>query len=135
MDLFGKIKHMKTLLVDDDKWIRDSMTLFFEAEGCDLLAVETAEEGLQAIKQQDFDIAIVDYRLPGMDGLEFLKRIHSIHPDTLRILITAYGDNSLFAEALQMGVEDYIAKPFTSEIIEASLSRLLEKSGKDSIDQ
>jgi YesN/AraC family two-component response regulator len=69
-----------------------------------------------------------------MDGLEFLKCIHSIHPDTLRILITAYGDNSLFAEALQMGVEDYIAKPFTSEIIEASLSRLLEKSGKDTIE-
>ena len=127
MDLFDKIKHMKILLVDDDRWIRDSMTLLFETEGCELLALETAEEGLQAVKQQKIDIAIVDYRLPGMDGLEFLKYITALQPDTLRILITAHIDKKVVIEADQLGVEDFIAKPFTSESIEASLSRLVDK--------
>ena len=127
MDLFDKIKHMKILLVDDDRWIRDSMTLLFETEGCELLALETAEEGLQAVKQQKIDIAIVDYRLPGMDGLEFLKYITALKPDTLRILITAHIDKKVVIEADQLGVEDFIAKPFTSESIEASLSRLVDK--------
>jgi DNA-binding NtrC family response regulator len=135
MDLFGKIKHMKILLVDDDKWIRDSMIFLFEVEGCELLAVETAEEGIKAIKQQEFDIAIVDYRLPGMDGLEFLRYIHRVQPETLRILITAYNDKQLFTEADQMGIEDFIAKPFTSEIIEASLNRLVDKFSRNRTDQ
>ena len=131
MDIFCKIRNMKILLVDDDKWIRESMSLLFEAEGCDLLTLETAEEGLRAIKKQQFDIAIVDYRLPGMDGLTFLKSLSAHQPDVLRILITAYGDKELLADADEMGVEEHIAKPFTSEIIEASLNRLVEKFYED----
>jgi DNA-binding NtrC family response regulator len=126
MDLFNKLKRMEMLLIDDDEWIRDSLTLFFEGEGCHLLALETAEEGMEALKKKDYDIIIADYKLPGMDGLEFLRRIQDSHPDVMKILITAYGSEEVVSEAKRLGALDFIQKPFTSEAVEESLSRLIE---------
>ena len=126
MGLFSKLKKMRILLIDDDEWIRDSMSLFFESEGCSLRALETAEEGLVELKRQSYDIIIVDYRLPGMDGLEFLKRINEPQPDALKILITAYGSKDVFLKAEETGVNDFIDKPFTIETIEDVLFRLIE---------
>jgi DNA-binding NtrC family response regulator len=117
---------MKMLLIDDDEWIRDSLSIFFESEGCQLKALETAEEGLEILKKQPYDIIIVDYRLPGMDGLDFFKRINQLCPDARKILITAYGNKALISEAMQLGIEDFIEKPFTTKSIEASLSMLIE---------
>jgi DNA-binding NtrC family response regulator len=118
---------MKILLIDDDEWIRDSLGLYFEGEGCQLLALETAEEGIEALKKQDYDIIVTDYRLPGMDGLEFLKRIQDSHPQAIKILITAYGSEEVVSKAMRIGIHDFIDKPFTAKTIEDSLSRLIEK--------
>ena len=117
---------MRILLIDDDEWIRDSMKLFFESEGCHLLALETAEEGAEAIKRQAYDIIIADYRLPGMDGIEFFRHLQKLHPNVIKILITAYGSEEVVSEATELGIQDFIEKPFTSETIERSLSRLIE---------
>lgn len=125
MNLYKKLRKLKTLLVDDDEWIRNSMCLYFESEGCDLLAVETAEEGMEAVSRQSYDIVISDYRLPGMDGLEFFKKIQS-HPHIIKILITAYGSNEILSMAKKIGVDDLIEKPFTPEMIEESLLRLIK---------
>jgi len=130
MELFRKLKEMRMLLIDDDEWIRDSLSLFFEGEGCPLLALETAEEGMEVLQKQDYDIIIVDYRLPGMDGLTFFKRIQKSHPDAIKILITAYGSEKVVSESTRTGVQDFIEKPFTTEIIEESLSRLIENRNK-----
>jgi DNA-binding NtrC family response regulator len=126
MDLFRRLKEMRILLIDDDEWIRDSLTLFFESEGCYLLALETAEEGIDALKKQAYDIIIADYRLPGMDGLEFFRQIEKSHPDVMKILITAYRSEEVVSEADRMGIHDFINKPFSSKTIEDSLSRLIE---------
>ena len=128
MDIFDRIKNMKILLVDDDEWIRDSLRLFFEAEGCNLLTFETAEEGMEAVKQQVYDIVISDYKLPGMDGLEFLRRVKEKQPNAFEILITAYANCEIVKEAKMMGVKDIIPKPFTSEDVETSLTRIIENS-------
>jgi DNA-binding NtrC family response regulator len=127
MQLYEKIKEMAVLLIDDDKWIRHSLSLLFESEGCNLLALETAEEGIEALKGKDYDIIIADYRLPGMDGVTFFKEIQESHPNALKILITAYGSDEIISEVSQLGVHDYIEKPFTSNTIEDSLSRLIER--------
>jgi DNA-binding NtrC family response regulator len=126
MDLFSKLKKMRILLIDDDEWIRDSLGIYFEGEGCQLLALETAEEGLEVLKKQDCDIVMVDYRLPGMDGLEFLKRIQKTQPHALKVLITAYRSEEVVSAALKMGIQDFIEKPFTTKTIEECLSRVIE---------
>jgi CheY-like chemotaxis protein len=128
MDIFNRIKNMKILLVDDDEWIRDSLSLFFEAEGCNLLAFETAEEAIEAVKQQSYDIVISDYKLPGMDGLEFLRRVKERQPNAFEILITAYANREICEEAKMVGVRDIIPKPFTSEDVETSLARVIVNS-------
>ncbi len=126
MDLFSKIREMKILLIDDDEWIRDSLSIFFEAEGCRVLALETAEEGIAAIKDQAFDLIVVDYKLPGLDGLEFLKRIHNTQPGAIKVLITAYRNDSVVSEAKKLKVQGFIEKPFTSDAIMASLAHLIK---------
>lgn len=127
MKLFSKLRQMKILLIDDDEWIRDSLGFYFEGEGCQLLALETAEEGIEALKKQNYDIIVTDYRLPGMDGLEFLKRIQDSHPQAIKILITAYGSEEVVSKAMRIGIHDFIDKPFTAKTIEESLSKLIEK--------
>ncbi len=126
MNLFGKLRRMQTLLIDDDEWIRDSLRMFFEAEGCPLLAVETAEMAMERLNHDRYDIIIADYRLPGMDGLEFFRRIRGIAPGCIKILISAYGSEDVLAEATHIGIQEMIAKPFTSRVLENVLARLLQ---------
>jgi two-component system response regulator (stage 0 sporulation protein F) len=127
MNLFSKLKDKKILLVDDDEWIRDSLTVYFGTEGCHILAVETAEEGIESLKQEDWDIILTDYKLPGINGLTFSKRIQEIRPDAIKILITAYKSKEVVSEARSAGIQDIIDKPFTIKTIEDSLSRLLHR--------
>ena len=67
----GKWEKARILLVDDDGPIRSSLRIFFEAEGYEFLGVESAEKGLEEVGRQHYDVIIADYRLPGMNGLEF----------------------------------------------------------------
>ena len=76
----GKWEKARILLVDDDGPIRSSLRIFFEAEGYEFLGVESAEKGLEEVGRQHYDVIIADYRLPGMDGLEFLRTIRETHP-------------------------------------------------------
>jgi len=130
MDVFSKIREMQILLIDDDEWIRDSLCIFFEAESCHVLALETAEEGLSAIKDQRFDLIIVDYKLPGLDGLEFLKRISDSQPGAIKILVTAYLNENVVSEAKKLKVHGFIEKPFTSDTIIASLTHTVNMRDK-----
>ena len=130
MNLFSKLKNKKILLVDDDEWIRDSLTLYFDTEGCQMIAVETAEEGMELLKQQGYDIILLDYKLPGIDGLTFSRKIQEICPDAIKILITAYKNKKVVSEAMNAGIQDLIDKPFTIKTIENSMSRLIQRNEK-----
>jgi DNA-binding NtrC family response regulator len=130
MNVFSTLKNMNILLIDDDEWIRDSMRVFFETEGCRLTSVETAEEALEMVHRQDFDLVICDYKLPGLSGLTFLKELRQVQAHALTILITAYKTDELLSEAKKIGVHAFIAKPFNSETIEASLSHLIARQNR-----
>jgi len=128
MSIYNKIKSMKTLLIDDDKWIRNSMSIIFESEGCCLKAVETAEEGLRELERDTYEIIICDYKLPGIDGIEFFRKIHENSGAAVKILITAYGNTAITEQALCLGVNDVIEKPFTSKTIEDSLRKIMKRN-------
>ena len=131
MNPFNELKQVKTLLVDDDELIRDSLKIAFATKGCSMRVAETAEEGLQAIKEEQFDIIISDFRLPGINGLDFLKLATITYPEAVNILITAYRDEYLFSEAIRMGVTEFIDKPFSvkalAELLAVSLKRQAKK--------
>lgn len=112
----------KVLLVDDDPTIRDSMRLFFDAEGCQYTSVESAERALEELASGSYDLVISDYKLPGMDGLRFLEKIRESHPTVAKIFITAYGGPGLFSQAEQMGVTGCIEKPLTAEKVDTCLA-------------
>jgi two-component system response regulator HydG len=126
---FSKLRHFKTLLIDDDEFVRDSLRLMFESRNCPLSTVETAEEAIEILSGQDYDIIITDYKLPGMDGIELCRRLRKTHPHLMKILITAYGSAAVTGAARSIGIDELIEKPITSEAFEASLSRLFTRTG------
>ena len=117
----------RILLIDDDQWIRNSMTLYFEAEGCHVQSFATAEEGLSAFQDGTCDVIIVDYHLPGMDGLTMLDHLRDCREEIIKILITAYTSDTAISRARDVGVNAFIEKPFTADDIETTLVRLLRK--------
>ena len=113
MNQFLKLKDLKTLLIDDNVIIRDTMQMFFTQKQCLLTTCETAEEGLHALEKEQYDILICDFQLPGIDGVEFFKRAVASHPDTIKILISGYVNEAAISEAFDVGVHAFIRKPFS----------------------
>ncbi len=128
MNLYTKLQKLKILLVDDDEWIRDSMRILLASEACRLVTCETAEEALDVMIGQVFDIIIADYKLPGINGIAFFEQIKPAYPAAIKILISAYLDKAIIAEAVGAGVQETIEKPFKPETIETALSKLLGKN-------
>ncbi len=127
MDPFRKLTKMKTLLVDDDEIIRDSLSLAFRRKGCFLQAAESAEEGLHTLGKESFDIIISDFKLPGIDGLKFLKQATAFQPNTAGVIISSYRNKFVTSRAFPTGVHAFIEKPFSIEDLMESLSRLIEE--------
>ena len=130
MNSFNQLEKAKILLVDDDEMIRDSLRIVFDTKGCFLKTVETAEEGLQILEKEKYDIVISDLRLPGIDGLRFLRFAALIQPEPAKLLITAYKDDHVYSEALRIGVSEFIEKPFSVNAFVNLLALTLKKQEK-----
>ena len=127
MDALAKLKTLKTLLVDDDPFIRDAMKLAFKRKQFSLCTADTAEEGLKAMYAESFDIIISDFKLPGISGLTFLKQAVATQPGSIKVLISATGRDEVVSEAYRIGVHDFLQKPFTLETLLATLLMHLGK--------
>jgi DNA-binding NtrC family response regulator len=123
----SNLKYLKTLLIDDNEFIRNSMEIAFRQKGYPLRTAATAEEGLEKMAVENFAIVISDYRLPGINGLTLLKHAGGARPDMIKILISACGDHATVAAAYAIGVHDYLQKPFTLDTLWATLAMHAEK--------
>ena len=121
------LKSKKILLVDDDRSIRLSLFYYFGKKCAFFGCRETAEQALEHLQKEAYDIIICDYRLPGMDGLSFFQELHRLEVPVLKVLITAFGNMELAIEAIKIGVHDFILKPFNAHTVEQSLLRLIDK--------
>jgi len=114
------------LVVDDEAVIREGMRRILEGQD---YRVETSASGrtaIEKIQEQDFDVVVTDLKMPGMDGMEVLKTIKILQPDVPVIIITGFSTVDTAVEAMKNGAFDYIAKPFTSELITEKLHKAVE---------
>ncbi|MFH7325816.1 sigma-54-dependent transcriptional regulator [Desulfurivibrio sp. C05AmB] len=117
----------KILVVDDERDIRESLELVLGDEG---YAVDGAADGLEAIarlKAGTYDLVITDLKMSGADGYEVLRQSRKLAPTTPVVMITAFGSIDSAVEAMKLGAEDYIVKPFQHGEISITIGRLLER--------
>jgi len=121
------LKGAKILIVDDEQPIRMACAKILSGDGA---LVETAEDGLAGLakaKTESFDLALVDLKMPQMDGMELLMHLATLDPDLIKIVITGYATLDTAIEAVQKGAYDYIPKPFTPGELRTRVGRGLEK--------
>jgi DNA-binding NtrC family response regulator len=102
----------RLLVVDDELIVRDSLDKWFREEGYEVAAADSAQEALAKMAAGRFDLALVDIKMPGVDGVELQKRMHEIDPDMLVIIMTGYASVETAVTALKNGAYDYVSKPF-----------------------
>ena len=122
-------KKAKILVVDDEAIIRESLRDWLSDVGYQVLTAEDGFQALKIIEKEKPGIAIVDLVMPGMDGIELLKRAKEISPSIEVIIITAYGSIPTAITAMKEGAYDYIEKPFCPEKVELLIDRLVEHQG------
>jgi DNA-binding NtrC family response regulator len=123
-----ELKEMRMLLVDDDESIRTSMEYYFKNKTGVFKAVQSAELGMETIRDMgQVDIVIVDYKLPGRNGLSFLENVKKKWPNVLTVLITAHSSAELKSKAMEIGVNAFIQKPFTTKAIMNTLKPRRER--------
>ncbi|WIV13544.1 sigma-54 dependent transcriptional regulator [Proteiniborus sp. MB09-C3] len=104
---------MKILIIDDEKSIRFSLKTSLRKLGLEVYDAETGEEGLELFKAHSPKLAIVDIKLPGIDGIEVLKNMKKLDPNCIVIMITYLGEVRLAVKAMKIGAYDYYTKPFS----------------------
>ena len=101
----------RILVVDDEFSVRDSLLNWFRKDGYEVRAVGNATEALRALQDDRVDVALVDIKMPGMDGMELQEHIHRIDAQIAVIMITAFASVETAVRALKQGAFDYVTKP------------------------
>ncbi|MHB9156008.1 MAG: response regulator [Endomicrobiales bacterium] len=105
-------KKGRILIVDDQEGIRESMAGILELEGYEIITCSDGHKALEKVKEISFDIAFLDVKMPGIDGIETFRGIKRASPDTVVFMMTAFAEEELIRQALEEGVSACIHKPF-----------------------
>ncbi len=118
-------KH-KILVVDDEHLIRWSLEQSLRKQGNEVHTAASGEEGLRVVREESPDLVLLDVQLPGIDGLEVLKKIKEIDEETIVIMLTAHGVLETAVKAMRLGAYDYINKPFNLDELAIVIRKALE---------
>ncbi len=118
---------LKILVIDDEQLIRWSFEKKLRAQGFAVLTAESGEEGLGLFESQFPDIAFVDNKLPGIQGLEVITRMRAINDETIIVFMTAYGSIDTAVKAMKLGAQEYVNKPFSFKEIYAIIDSIRAK--------
>jgi DNA-binding NtrC family response regulator len=119
-------RKISILIVDDEDSVRDSLYNWFIEDGYRVECAEDAKKALNILESEDFDIILADIKMPGMDGLEMLRRIKSLRKESAVIMMTAFATVDTAVQALKDGAFDYVTKPFDPD----DLSHLIRNASK-----
>ncbi len=118
----------RVLIVDDDRRTRRVLQIVVEKLGLESSGFEDAEQALSALREESAALVVTDLKMPGVDGLEFMRRLRALDEWVPVIMVTAYGTVEAAVEAMKLGAIDFIAKPFDVEALELLITRSLEIS-------
>jgi len=116
----------RLLVIDDDASFREVMKFSMEEEGYDVITAEDGEEGLEVFKADPFPVVVTDLRMPGLDGLSLLDKVLKMVPETLVIVITAFGDMETAVKAMKAGAFDFLPKPCDRDHFKLTVRRATE---------
>ncbi len=118
-------------VIDDDEALRDSLTFLLRTARLDVLSYPSAAAFLEALPDANLSCVITDVRMPGMSGIDLLRRLRELKISVPVIVITGHGDIPLAVEAMKIGAADFLEKPFDDEVLIASVNAALrQKEGE-----
>jgi two-component system response regulator PilR (NtrC family) len=117
----------KILVIEDEKNMREILKILLEGEGYEVFTATDGVEGVGWINREIFDLIITDIKMPGLDGFQVLKKAQELSPETLVIMITAFGTTESAIESMKLGAYDYLHKPFKIDEIRLVVKNALEK--------
>jgi two-component system NtrC family sensor kinase len=117
----------KLLIIDDEEGIRKLLALSLESDGYEVCTAANGEEGIETFRRETPAIVLTDIKMPGIDGIEVLKQIKELSPDTEVIMITGHGDMDLAIESLKLEASDFLNKPIKDAALSVALRRAEER--------
>lgn len=115
------------LVIDDEETMRDSCQQTLSRDGNRVVVAEDALTGLAMLEKESFDLVILDLKMPGLNGMEVLKKLSEEHPRLAVVIISGYATVESVIEGMRTGAYDFITKPFTPDSLLMSVKRALEK--------
>lgn len=119
---------MNILIVEDESPLAQTLTRHFAEEGYQVSSASNGEEALNLIEKEKFDVILLDWKMPRMNGIDFLKYLRSKGNETPVILLTALSRVTNKVEALEFGADDYITKPFSFDELHARMKAVMRRS-------
>jgi two-component system response regulator PilR (NtrC family) len=119
--------NIKVLIIDDDPSIRNMLSIVLKNEGYSVEAVENPIYALKKLKKQSYDLIISDIKMPAISGIELLRRVKSIDSEIPVIMITGFASTNDAVEAMKLGAEDYIIKPFNLDELRIIINKSIYK--------
>lgn len=117
----------KILVIDDEESARELLKLTLEADGFEVCTAEDGWKGLTVYETRQPEVVLTDIKMPGIDGIEVLRRLKQLNPDVEVIVITGHGEMELAIQALQLEASDFINKPISDQALSVALRRAREK--------
>ncbi|MCI4462795.1 MAG: sigma-54-dependent Fis family transcriptional regulator [Caldisericum sp.] len=121
-----KVKKYRILVADDEENIRMLLSETLKDEGYEIIEVTNGDEAVKEVKKSDFDCALMDVRMPVLDGMEAFLKIREIRSNLPVIFLTAYGSSDLAIKAMKKGAYDYLTKPFDLEELKVKVKKAIE---------
>jgi DNA-binding NtrC family response regulator len=130
------VEQRAILIVDDDVIIRETLRAVLESNGYVVETAETAKEAMEKSKARTFNLALLDIKLPDMEGTELLKKMHGIAPRMMKIMITAHATLKNAMDSLNLGADAYLLKPINQkELLKTVEEKLREQYAAESMSE